>query len=240
MRFEINFRINSNFRYLDYITLIRRCKYPREIFCALRRKTKRREHMSKVRQKQMKRRAEIIEALIPVISSRDFSELSVGELCAAAGISVGSFYHYFSKKSDILVGLLALIDEYLEENVYDRLTDESALENLRLFAHEWAGYVRDHGLERSRLISATASSNVDLQGSPRSSFMKLEELISEGQLSGEITKSRTARELTEHYLLALRGVTTDWSRCSGEYPLVERADSFMDFFLRAFEAEKGE
>ena len=194
--------------------------------------------MSKVRQKQIKRRAEIIEALIPVISSRDFSELSVGELCEAAGISVGSFYHYFSKKSDILVGLLSLIDEHLEEHVYAELTRGSARENLLLFAHEWAEYVCDHGLERSKLISATAASNVDLQGSPRASFVKLEELITAGQLSGEITKSRTARELTEHYLLAVRGVTTDWSRCSGSYSLVDRMDSFMSFFLRALEPEK--
>ena len=129
---------------------------------------KRREHMSKVRQKQIKRRAEIIEALIPVISSRDFSELSVGELCEAAGISVGSFYHYFSKKSDILVGLLSLIDEHLEEHVYAELTRGSARENLLLFAHEWAEYVCDHGLERSKLISATAASNDASEFSGRS------------------------------------------------------------------------
>lgn len=190
--------------------------------------------MSKVRQKQIKRRAEIIEALIPIISSRDFSELSVGELCAAAGISIGSFYHYFTKKSDILVGLLSLIDVYLEENVYERLQSGDELENLLSFAGEWARYVESHGLERSKLISATEASNVDLQGSPRSSLLKLEEIISRGQAAGQITAELSAAELAESYLLALRGVTTDWSRCSGAYPLLEKTETFMRLFLRSF------
>ena len=69
--------------------------------------------MAKIKQKQMQRRSEIIETVIPLLEKTSFEDLSMADICQAAGISVGSFYHYFHAKSDILVGLLALIDVYM-------------------------------------------------------------------------------------------------------------------------------
>ena len=74
--------------------------------------------MSKISRKQAKRRQEIIEAAIPLITSASFEEISVSDICRSIGISIGSFYHYFSKKSDLLIGLLWLIDEDLAENTF--------------------------------------------------------------------------------------------------------------------------
>jgi AcrR family transcriptional regulator len=71
--------------------------------------------MSKVvKEKQAKRRSEIIESVIPLIASEDFDRISVSDIGKAAGISIGSFYHYLTQKTDILVGLMLIIDEELE------------------------------------------------------------------------------------------------------------------------------
>ena len=109
--------------------------------------------MSKVKEKQAKRRSEIIESLIPLMTSEDFDKISVSDLCQTAGISIGTFYHYFTKKSDMLIGLLWIIDEDLKENTFPLLTNEDEMENLRMFARGWASYIQSHGLERSKLIS---------------------------------------------------------------------------------------
>ena len=192
--------------------------------------------MSKVSEKQQLRRSEIIEAVIPLIASEPFEELSVNRICAAAGISVGSFYHYFEKKSDMLVGLLGLIDEYLEREVYPLLREGDAMGKLRRFAGEWAGYVGSHGMERSKLISSVTPSNCDLSGNKRSSVMFLEDIMRQGQAEGSITRGRSPEELTELYLLALRAVSTDWSRNDGRYPIGEKMESFIDIWLRGIEA----
>ena len=188
--------------------------------------------MSKVSEKQQRRRSEIIEAVIPLIASVPFEELSVNEICAHAGISVGSFYHYFEKKSDMLVGLLSLIDSYLEERVYPLLSEGSALEKLRLFALEWAKYVEAHGIERSKLISSVAPANTDLSGNRRGSLVFLEGIMLSGQAEGCIVSAPGAGGLAELYLLALRAVTTDWSRNDGAYSIVEKMDGFIAIWLR--------
>lgn len=191
--------------------------------------------MSKVREKQLRRRSEIIESVIPLIGTVPFEQLSVNEICSAAGISVGSFYHYFEKKSDLLVGLLGLIDEYLEERVYPLLSDGSAPQKLRRFAREWAEYVDSHGLERSKLISSVEPSNTDLGGQKRSSVVFLEGIMAQGQAEGSISPAHSPEALTELYLLALRAVTTDWSRNSGRYPIKDKMAEFMDIWLKGIE-----
>ena len=193
--------------------------------------------MSNVKEKQQRRRSEIIEALIPLIASVPFEQLSVNEICAAAGISVGSFYHYFEKKSDLLVGLLGLIDEHLEEAVYPLLSEGGAVEKLRGFAREWAKYVNAHGLERSKLISSVEPANTDLSGQKRSSVVFLENIFREGQAQGVIDSARSPEALGELYLLALRAVTTDWSRNNARYSLPEKMEEFMDIWLKGVMCE---
>ena len=192
--------------------------------------------MSKVKQKQAQRRAEIIRAAAPLIADVPFEEISIEEICAEIGLSVGSFYHYFTSKSDLLIGLLWLIDGDMQERVFPLMTNYDELENLRIFAHGWAEHVAAHGIERSRLISAIDPDCPDLAERERPSVKKLGEVISRGQLSGQITHRVEAQELVEDFLLMLRAVTMDWSRRGGRYDVVARMDRFAAVAVRAFRA----
>lgn len=188
--------------------------------------------MRKVQMKQMKRRAEIIETVLPLLETTPFVELSVTEICKYADISVGTFYHYFTTKSDLLVGLLGLIDGYFINEVFPLLTSEDEAENLRLFAHHWALYVDTHGLERSRLISAATPSEHYLNGVRREILDVLDDTFRRGQEKGQFLAPETPEKLTELFLLLIRGVCVDWSRRNGSYSVIERTDELGALFLR--------
>ena len=190
--------------------------------------------MTKVKQKQSRRRIELLEAAIPLISQRPFEEISVAEICRALGISVGSFYHYFKKKDDLLVGLLWIIDEDLAENTFPLLKRENEIENLKLFAHGWAVHVEGHGIERSRLISSINPDSAELSEKDRPAIRMLRALIAAGQSRGQITADFDADTLTGLFLTTLRGITLDWSRRAGSYALTERMDRDIGILLRAF------
>ena len=189
--------------------------------------------MSKVKRKQMNRRAEIIETVIPLFSSTPFDELSVVDICSAAGISIGTFYHYFNRKSDLLVGLLGLIDDYMVSEVFPKLTSADAIENLQLFAHSGAVSVDTHGLERSKLITSIEPADHYVTGQKRAIFPKLESIFEQGQTQGQITQAYDPTTLADFFLLAIRGVTADWSRRNGSYPIVDRMDQYIRFFVRS-------
>ena len=190
--------------------------------------------MAKVKQKQSKRRIEILEAAIPLISQSSFAEIGISEICREIGISVGSFYHYFKKKDEILVGLLWIIDEDLAENTFPLLTGENEIENLKLFAHGWAAHVAGHGIERSKLISSINPDSAEFSENDRPAVCKLHALIAAGQAKGQITADFDADTLTGLFLTTLRGITLDWSRRAGSYALTERMDRDVGILLRAF------
>lgn len=65
------------------------------------------------------RRQALIDAAWRCAASRRFGELTVDDVCAAAGVSKGAFYGYFDSKQDLLV---ALLEQDADE--LDRLLDE--------------------------------------------------------------------------------------------------------------------
>ena len=193
--------------------------------------------MRKVQMKQMKRRAEIIETVLPLLESTPFEELNVTAICKYAGISVGTFYHYFTTKSDLLAGLLGLIDGYFINDVFPLLTSEQEAENLRLFAHHWALYVDAHGLERSRLISGAMPPEHYLSGERREILDVLEGIFRRGLERDQFRAPESPEKLTELFLLTIRGVCVDWSRRSGSYSVIERTDELGALFLRSIAAK---
>ena len=189
-----------------------------------------------VQRKKSQRRSQIIESLIPLISSVPFEDIHVVQLCEEANISIGSFYHYFNSKNDILSGLMLLIDEYMENTVFPLLNNEDEPENLMIFANGWAEHVNQNGIKRSILISQIEPRDEDYVGNKRSSVMKIEEIIRRGQEKGQITTMHPAEELSSMFLLAIRGVTTDWSRCGGSYSVVDRMHLYISLFIKALRA----
>jgi AcrR family transcriptional regulator len=68
---------------------------------------------------RMERRQALIDAAWRCAATKRFGDLTVDDVCAAAGVSKGAFYGYFDSKLDLL---LALLDQDAAE--LDRLLNE--------------------------------------------------------------------------------------------------------------------
>lgn len=51
-------------------------------------------------------RARLIESAVSAFAKNGYAKTSVHDICAQAGLSVGSFYYHFADKADITVGIL--------------------------------------------------------------------------------------------------------------------------------------
>ena len=189
--------------------------------------------MTRVEEKQAAKRREIIEKIVPLLEEKTFEELSVEDICRTADISVGSFYHYFEKKSDILVGLFSRIDRYMETEVFPLMKKRSEAENLRIFAEKWLGYIEDNGLEHSRLISSIQATDLDLGGNKRSTASVLEEHFRKGQANGSLSNPPGPQQAAAMFMIALRGLALDWTRRNASYSLTETGRVYIDYMLKA-------
>jgi TetR/AcrR family transcriptional repressor of nem operon len=83
---------------------------------------------------RQERRQLLIDAAWHCAATRRFHDLTIDDVCAAAGVSKGTFYGYFTSKQDLL---LALLDE--GASALDRVMDDlaagplSAMERVRRF-----------------------------------------------------------------------------------------------------------
>lgn len=193
--------------------------------------------MGKTKAKQIKKRAHIIESALRLMKDSSFEDIGILDICREAGISTGTFYHYFNKKSDILVGMLGLVDVYLEEEVVPILTGDDEIENLKTIVHRFARHIDENGIERSVNISKMDITDNDLAGNKRFVLVLVEKHIRLGQEKGQIITGYTVGELAELFLIVMRGVSTDWSRRLGSYSIVEKMDMFVGFFLDAIKAK---
>ena len=189
--------------------------------------------MSKIEDKQMKRRAEVLEKVMDLLKVKSFDEITIQDICQTADISVGSFYHYFEQKSDLLTGLMGLIDIFMVDRVFPQLSGKSAYDNLRVLSRGFAAYIDESGIEVSKLISKSDPTDYSLDNERRPLHEKIVEIISTGQQSGEFRNELNSENIADLLLIAMIAVAVDWSRREGRYSIRDRMEEFTDFFFPA-------
>ena len=190
-------------------------------------------NMTKVQKKQMEARKEIVKKVLPLLEKTPFNEIAVSDICEAAGISTGTFYHYFESKTDILVSLFSKIDEYMEEHAFPLMNHRDEVENLRIFANYWLRYIEETGIEHSYVIATINITDSTLEGEERSTFTKLIQHIEKGQKAGVFDDSISSRQAAIYFMIALRGLSQDWTRRHGIFTLTEFGKDYIEYMLKA-------
>jgi TetR/AcrR family transcriptional repressor of nem operon len=97
------------------------------------------------------RRQALLDATWRCAATRRFHDLTIDDICAAAGVSKGTFYGYFSSKQDLL---LCLLEE--STRALDRVMDDldaaplTGLERVRRFAEAMLALGEDTGRSQVR------------------------------------------------------------------------------------------
>jgi len=84
-------------------------------------RTKRKEHLTETRRKQ------ILKAALSIFSTRGYGESTMADVAAEAGVGVGTLYNYYNNKRDLLISLVQklLISQGLI-NILDKMADQSS------------------------------------------------------------------------------------------------------------------
>lgn len=94
-------------------------------------------------EKRSGRRSAIIEAAYSCMARNGYERTSTAQICAAAGVSSGTFFHYFPTKAAVLV---AILDGWLDHtrDAFERIRPTAA-HDARAALDQW----RDHVLEEA-------------------------------------------------------------------------------------------
>jgi|GEM_PF-1111776 AcrR family transcriptional regulator len=189
-------------------------------------------------EKSAKKRNEIVDKAIAMQNQLDMKEATVRSICAAAGISVGTFYHYFPEKNSLITSILGRIDIYLTEEVAQQLCSKDEIENLINFALGFAHYTDRIGSASGGVIS---NSSFPLPITPeglaaerqRPLYAIPKEILQRGQKNGQILADLNLDETVDLLIISLRGHSLEWSRRNRMYRIEDKIEKFMQLFTRS-------
>lgn len=167
-----------------------------------------------------------------------FENMTVRDICAAAGVTTGAFYHHFSSKEDLLTQGFSSLDAFLSESLAP-YQDKPPLERLDALLRNYARYMQELGWETAalyygrRLAHPAASASLSPQRYTLRTMLEcLTDLAREGILSPEHTPEWTAEFFFRHF----RGTVIDWILHQGDYPLWDKLSQDYDLFAVFFRA----
>lgn len=191
--------------------------------------------MSKCTRKQIEKRKQIIEATKSIMDEIGFENVTVRGICKAANISIGTFYHYFNDKGDIIIQLYTSVDEYLSEIEIEKLSDEDELKNIITFSEEYGRFVADSGLSVAKQIFGAAintESDQIYRSIERDINRIIFNIIKRAKEKDQINTDFSIEEISNMILINIRGIVFDWCKFRGQYDLVEQIRNSIGIFVR--------
>lgn len=191
----------------------------------------------KMTEKRKRRRKEIVDITLHMMKNMELDDLNVKTLCEKLEISVGTFYYYFETKEELVHEVYTNIDDYLLERIDQRLTHENEEENLIEYANIYANHVKLMGEITGNSLSARP---IPLPSAPdeiqkehtRTLFRVLNEILSNGQKKGTFNNDFDAEEMTEYFIIYMRGISSDWGRRNQCYDIEEAYDRQIKLLIK--------
>lgn len=156
-------------------------------------------------------RQKIFQAALSLIRERGYEQTTLVDICKAAGIASGTFYHHFSSKQDILV-------EYVKEesrdlmNYFQSLNKESYAQVLLQVMDYQADYFERKGTEfvANFYVIMLLSSNSIYSYGEFSLIPIIYECFDKGQQQGEFTSRFSPAYMFELAIGLLYTTTSYW------------------------------
>lgn len=172
------------------------------------------EKMTSRKQQAIQSKRHILETAFALTEEKGFDSLTIQDICKAAEVSVGAFYHYFASKEALILEWYGVADEYFQENVIPRLekSDADITEKMITFAEEQVGLGQKYGSKHiSQLYRAQLQHNSEQFFSMERGMVNgMVGLLRSGVEKGELKEEIVVEELAHELFIIIRGITLDW------------------------------
>lgn len=152
-----------------------------------------------------------------------YDNVKITDICKAANISVGNFYHYFESKEKIIDNSYKKIEDLIK-NELDFNENDSYLNQI-VYLMKTSSYVvvRDLGWKfmaqaYKQIITSPSKYTISFD---RSTYQLLAIKAEKGLECGEFDSKYEVNDIVEACMRAGRGTVYDWCVREGTYDLVE-------------------
>ena len=195
--------------------------------------------LTKRQQQALDTNQRIQDKAFALILERGYENITISDICGAAGVSNGNFYHYFSSKDDVLLFCYENFDKLIE-NEFSKRSFHSWLDALRAVI-----YQQTHGADivGHKLESQIFQAQLNIHGGyvveeDRFFPRYVKKLLSCAAEAGEIHPSHNIEDAAQIILQVSRGILFDWSLRKGAFDISAQAQKALDLLLAALKQPK--
>lgn len=180
-----------------------------------------------LRQRQaIETKTKIFTTAMDLFSKKTYESVTVQDICTAAGVSVGAYYHHFKSKNDIIdVGYL-LFDQQTEEQFSEQSFD-STFQAVHFLIASQSTSISSLGVIGCTQFykQQLACENKYIINKDRFFYQSLYANIVKAIENEEIIGN--AEEITNEILSATRGLIYDWCLHDGSFSLPKKAEKML-------------
>ena len=191
------------------------------------------------RRQQAERTVEaILQAALELSRQKSFDRVSVRDICRAAGITTGAFYHHFKSKEELLVRGFAPLDSYMERAVASHM-EEPPAQRLGSILSIYAHFIETQGWELvSRYYQRRlASPDVTPMDPTRFTHRAMLACLREAEQAGQLQAGYTPEWLADFFFRHFRGIVIDWVIHRGGYALWPKLAQDYHVFRHVFQTD---
>lgn len=188
--------------------------------------------------KALETRKKLFNSALSLFAEKGYDNVTIDEIVARAGTSKGAFYTYFKTKYEVVVKQFQEIDSHYIKVQKTLKQYPTASEKMLVLVKAQLTYAYETmGLE---IITTVYKSQLNKDEekaiiNPKRVLYKIvNEIIMEGQKTGEFRNDLSSYELTKMVTRCMRATFFDWAVHNGSFDFVDDGYNFFsDFIIRA-------
>lgn len=192
-----------------------------------------------MKSKEVKER--IYQAAVELMNQYGYEYVTIANICKTAGVSVGSFYHFYANKEALLANFFQ--EAYASFDVQADCMSDSVIERITAMLCHYSDFCEKQGLAFIRNFYSTANHTMDYQRHADGKAMltypilnAVKAMIEEGIQSGELKTETDAALLAYDLCLIEKGCVFEWCVTDGSGSLLELTKRLIQTHLAAYRA----
>jgi AcrR family transcriptional regulator len=186
--------------------------------------------MTARKKQSLETRNRIFQCATELFAKNSYEEVKISDICRAAHVSTGAFYHHFATKEDILNEGYRDFDE-LVRTAWKGHSRTDLFDEIRFLIQFQLEAISANGYLFATQFFKNQLSNKEkyILNPDRFFYQKIRELVAEGVETGKLAGDVFA--ITENILRVSRGTIYDWCLHEGSYELIPCGIRDIDLVL---------